>query len=204
MSPTATATKNVLSELAQFEAAEREAKEHSSKLSHDLLNRNHRLLGHLDTPGATDELRRLPAPRARTVQRRRHAAEGNARRKARQGNRQARGRHSGTHPAGRASPPTRGRGKAGAGGVHPENIAAIIDAHRPEAEAIQAAIREKAAADHEFWANVTSFIQKLGALIGTVPTQRNVRVPGLDTAAEQMRTAERLDFPLPWTEARRV
>ena len=203
MSPTATKT-DALTELKQLEAAEQEAREHAGQLSRDLSESRRRLTGFMDTRGAVDELRRLEvrdpdqfddngAPKKGTE------AASLAQEIAKLGDEiqrltpqvdQARRREDAAKLAREEF--TR------------EHVRAIVEAHRPEAEARQAAIQEKLDEDAAFWDDHIGFIQTLQSIIGTVPTQRAVRVPGLEVAAERKRDAERLEFPLPFPELRDV
>ena len=204
MSPTATKTADALTELAQYEAAEREAHEHADQLARDLAESRRRLTGFMDTRGAVDELRRLEirnpdqfdddgAPRKGTE------AASLAQEIAKLGD-----------AIQRLTPQVdQARRREDAARLAREeftrvNVHAIVEAYRPEAEARRVAIQEKSAEDAAFWADHVGFIQKLQGIIGTVPTQRTVRVPGLDVAADRKRDAERLDFPLPFPELRDV
>ena len=203
MSPTATKP-DALTELQQMEAVEQEAREHAGQLSRDLAESRRRLTGFMDSRGAVDELRHLEirnpdqfdddgAPKKGTEAAslaQEIAKLGDAIQRLTPQVDQARRREDAARLAREEF--TR------------ENVQAIVEAYRPEAEARRAAIQEKTAEDAAFWSDHIGFIQKLQGIVGTVPTQRHVRVPGLDTAADRKRDAERLEFPLPLPELRDV
>ena len=199
MTTTATKPQDALAELQELERAWGKAAEKEKGLSRELSTRHRRLHGHLDDRGLLRERDRLMNREPDQ-----YHPDGSPRRKdSKAGRLQAAIDENLAGLDELAAEVEHGRrvttaAKRDVDAFVAENLDAIVDGLRPDAEAVAGEANAKAQEAALALQSYIGFHQRVAGLFACAGRGRDTSaIPGLDEAADLMRTVERVELPAP-------